>query len=343
MLPDDRERTEFLFVVVLYKWKASFDPPRDLAMGVASKFIKESFPLKSKFSPTDIPDLTGKTIIVTGASGGIGKEIAKGLLSHNAKVYMAQEIPREAADVIIQELYEETGNRAILLKLDLSNLKAVKEAAEEFLSKETQLHVLYNNGGILAPPIDTLTPDGYDLTFGINALGHFYFTTLLLPTLIATAKTSPDGKTRIVNTASSAHLFIKLDFDAFRDGPARRKLSPNALYANSKYAIIVFATELARRYGDQGIVCTSLNPGHIKTPIQRNLKSFEKRFLNLIAFKPPFGALTPLWAGTSPEGTKLNGKYLVPWAKIGKPRKDSQDPTTGKRLWAWVDTQIANV
>jgi len=312
-------------------------------MGVVKQLIQESFPPKSKFSPKDIPDLTGKTIIVTGASGGIGKEIAKGLLSHNAKVYMAQEIAREAAEAVIQELYEVTGNRAIYLKLDLSSLKAVKEAAEEFLSKETELHVLYNNGGIMAPPMDALTSEGYDLTFGINVLGHFYFTQLLLPTLIATAKTSPDGKARIVNTASSAHLFFKVDLGAIKDGPARRKLSRNALYAQSKYAIVVFATELARRYGDQGIVCTSLNPGHIKTAIQRNLKSSEKKILNIITFGPSFGALTPLWAGTSPEGAKLNGKYLIPWAKVGKPRKDSQDPEMGKQLWTWMEEQVANV
>lgn len=87
----------------------------------------------------------------------------------------------------------------------------------------------------MAPPIDQLTADGYDLQMGTNVLGHFYFTKLLLPTLISTAKASPEKHVRVVTTSSLLHLFSSLDFNTFKDGPARRRLSPMQLYNQSKY------------------------------------------------------------------------------------------------------------
>jgi retinol dehydrogenase-12 len=107
--------------------------------------------------------------------------------------------------------------------------------------------------GVMAPPVDQVTTDGYDLQFGTNVLGmyshpcskykrltlynigHFYFTKLLLPTLVSTAKSSPDGKARVVNTSSSAHMFSNLNFQTFKDGPARRKKGTEVLYAQSKF------------------------------------------------------------------------------------------------------------
>jgi NAD(P)-dependent dehydrogenase (short-subunit alcohol dehydrogenase family) len=126
------------------------------------------------------------------------------------------------------------------------------------------------------PPVDRLTADGYDLQFGTNVIGHYYFTKLLLPMMIATAKTTPDGKARIVNTSSSGHVFGSLDFDTFKDSPKRRTFDSNSLYCQSKFGNVVVALELARRYGDQGIVSTSLNPGNIKTDLQRYLPGIAR-------------------------------------------------------------------
>jgi NAD(P)-dependent dehydrogenase (short-subunit alcohol dehydrogenase family) len=86
----------------------------------------------------------------------------------------------------------------------------------------------------MTPPIDMLTDDGYDLQFGTNVLGHFYFTKLVLPTLLSTAKTSPDGTARVVNTSSNGHWFGGLKYDTIRDGPERRKETPWKLYGQSK-------------------------------------------------------------------------------------------------------------
>ncbi|KAH7885820.1 hypothetical protein F5I97DRAFT_1158984 [Phlebopus sp. FC_14] len=311
-------------------------------MGIIPSWVREAVPPKSTFSVEDIPDLTGKVIIVTGASTGIGKETAKGLLAHGAKVYIAARNQSQSEETI-RQLKQETGNEAVFLKLDLANLKAVKAAAEEFLSKETQLHVLFNNAGVMVPPVELLTADGYDLQFGTNVLGHFYFTKLLIPTMIATAEPSVDGKVRVVTTSSSGHLFGDLNFDTFKDSPAR-KISSNLLYCQSKFGNIVFAKELARRYGHMGIVSTSLNPGNIKSDLQRHVPVIARFILDIFfLYDTPKGALTQLYAGTAPAAAELNGKYLVPWARLGSPRKKTQDPELGKRLWDWLEEQVKDV
>ncbi|KDQ62478.1 hypothetical protein JAAARDRAFT_30374 [Jaapia argillacea MUCL 33604] len=311
-------------------------------MGHQFSMISQSWPPASKFNVEDIPDLSGKIIIVTGANTGIGKETARALLAHNAKVYIACR-SKDKAEQAIKDLKEETGKEAIFLKLDLADLKAIKASVEEFTSKEKELHVLFNNGGVMIPPIDMITADGYDLQFGTNVLGHWYFTKLLLPTLLATAKTTPEGKVRIVNTSSSAHLMGSLNFNAFKDGPARKKVGTGSLYAQSKYGNIVVANEFVRRYGDQGIVSTSLNPGNIKTDLQRYAPSIATKLMGWMLYPAPYGALTQLWAGTSAEGLDLNGKFLIPWARVGPVKPSTGDPKLGRDLWEWLEEQVKDI
>ncbi|EEB90045.1 hypothetical protein MPER_11801, partial [Moniliophthora perniciosa FA553] len=106
--------------------------------------LSQWFPPKPKWWQKDIPDLTGKVVIVTGAKTGVGRETVKALLQHNAKVYFAARGKKQSEEVI-EELRKGTGKRAIFLELDLANLKSIRKAAEEFLSKESELHVLFNN------------------------------------------------------------------------------------------------------------------------------------------------------------------------------------------------------
>ncbi|KAG1751095.1 hypothetical protein EDB19DRAFT_1675262 [Suillus lakei] len=311
-------------------------------MGNHLSLLSQSFPPKSNFGVDDIPDLTGKVIIVTGANTGIGKETAKALLAHNAKVYVAAR-SQEKAEVAIKDLKDSTGKEALFLKLDLADLKSVKASAEEYLSKETKLDVLYNSAGVMFPPKDWLTADGYDLQFGTNVLGHFYFTKLLLPTLIATAKSAPDGKARVITTSSSAHFLQGLTFSAFTDSPARKKMSTSELYGQSKTGNVVQAFELARRYSSDGIVSIPLNPGNIKTDLARHMPSFLRSIMNLFLYDVEHGALTQLYAGTVAEAVESNGKYLVPWARAGPTRKDARDPKIGEALWEWLEEQVKDI
>ncbi|KAI5114641.1 hypothetical protein M0805_001569, partial [Coniferiporia weirii] len=188
---------------------------------------------------------------------------------------------------------------ALFLELDLASLKSVKRAAAEFQSKESQLHILFNNGGVMIPPIEQLTQEGYDLQFGTNCLGHFYFTQLLLPTLIDTAKSTPEKQARVITTSSSGHLMHGPGFkwDTLKgDSPARTKYGRQMLYAQSKYGNVVVARELAQRYGDQGIISISVNPGNLKTELQRHTSGLQLRILSLMLYPAPMGALTQLWA-----------------------------------------------
>ncbi|TFY69199.1 hypothetical protein EVJ58_g553 [Rhodofomes roseus] len=117
-----------------------------------------------------MPDLTGQVMLVTGGNAGLGKETVKALLEHNAKVYMGAR-DEQKARAAIEELKEKTGKEAVFLELNLANLASVKKSAEDFLSKEKQLHVLFNNAGVTCMPIEWVTDDGYDLTFGTNVVG----------------------------------------------------------------------------------------------------------------------------------------------------------------------------
>jgi len=311
-------------------------------MGNIGSYLAQSFPPKSKFNVADIPDLTGKIIIVTGGNGGIGYETIKALLGKNAKVYMASR-SQERAEIAIANLKNETGKEAIFLQLDLSNLASVRKAAEEFKSKESELHVLFNNGGVMNTPIEQLTADGYDLQFGTNVIGHYVFTKRLLPLLFAGAKSSPDKIARVVNISSSAHMFTDtIDFDAIKDGRKRRKLGSSKMYMQSKFGVVVFSNELARRYGEHGIVSTSLNPGNLKTDLQRTTPSAFMLLFGWLFSPAPYGALTPLWAGVSPQTVGFNGKYLIAWAREGEMRREAQNPQLGEKLWTWLEAETTD-
>lgn len=182
------------------------------------------------------------------------------LLQHNAKVYLAAR-SKAKADAAIASLKEATGKEAIFLELDLADLASVKKSAQEFLSKESELHVLFNNAYawrlhldspsyslkracavvLCTPPIDMLTKDGYDLQFGTNVVGHFYFTELLMPALIAGVASSPDHHTRIITTSSSGAYLGKIRFETFKDSPTRRKTPTDALYYQSKLVRILLS------------------------------------------------------------------------------------------------------
>jgi len=203
--------------------------------------------------------------------------------------------------------------------------------------------VLFNNAGVMVPPIEQVTAQNYDLQFGTNVLGHFYFTKLLIPALLAGAKSSPDSRARVVNTSSSASLFVGgVDFNTLKDTPARKKLGP-ALYAQSKLGNVLFSNELARRYEDQGITSTSLNPGNLRSDLFRHLPKAFSLLSHPVLYPAEYGALTQLWAGTSPQGLELGGKYLIPWARIGTGNVVGQDVELAGELWKWMEEQVENV
>ncbi|CAE6405804.1 unnamed protein product [Rhizoctonia solani] len=215
-------------------------------MGVAYSIFIETFPGIPRWSVNDIPDLSGQIVMVTGGNSGMGLELCKVLLNKGAKVYMTAR-DREKAEKAIEELKAETSGRSpIVIELDLADLGSVRRAAEEYKSMEEELHVLYNNAGVMMSPTELKTANGYDLQFGTNVLGPYLFTTLLLSTLIHTAHTSPlaRGIVRVVNASSGVHWaaprgginyasLIPNNKDA---DETRHRMGSTSLYAQSKWA-----------------------------------------------------------------------------------------------------------
>ncbi|KAG7097540.1 hypothetical protein E1B28_004879 [Marasmius oreades] len=310
--------------------------------------FSQYYPPPPTWSPKEMPDLTGQVVIVTGGNTGLGKLTVKELLEHNARVYIAAR-NRKSSEETIEELRLQTGKEAMFLHLDLADLPSVKSCAEEFMSKEAQLHLLYNNAGIMEPPVRQLTAQGFDLQFGVNVLGHFYLTKLLLPILLSTARVSPEKHVRVVNLSSLAHVYFPyLNFNSFKDSPVRRTLGiiPSMLYSQSKFGNVVFSKELARRYGEQGIVSMSLHPGAIDTSLWTAgampwIIVFLARLFVIQSLE--YGAYTQLYAGTAPEAAEMNGQHFIPWARHGKAHQNSEDAVLGRQLWEYMEEQVKNV
>ncbi|KAG8941421.1 hypothetical protein FRC04_004214 [Tulasnella sp. 424] len=312
-------------------------------MSSVRNYFDQFYPPKSKFDPQrDMPDLTGKVVIVTGGNTGIGKHTVKALLNKNAKVYMASR-SKSRAEEAIADLRQETGKEAIFLELDLASLAKVTKAAKEFLSKEPALHILFNSGGVMTPPIEQTTEDGYDLQFGTNVLGHAHFTLSLLPALLEGAKSSSDGKARVVCTSSlvtysNSEPLIK--FDTLKDGPARHKLGKRGLYAQSKYGVLAFSNELAKRYGSQGIISNAVNPGNLSTELQRHTSAAVAFIIrNVLSHPAPMGALTQLYVATSAEVADVTGGWFIPWARQYHHNDKTKNEEMEAKLWDWIGEQ----
>ncbi|KAG9091562.1 hypothetical protein FRC06_000515 [Ceratobasidium sp. 370] len=197
----------------------------------------------------------------------------------------------------------------------------------------------------MVSPVELKTANGYDLQFGTNVLGHYLFTTLLLPTLIHTAQTN--GAARIVNTSSGAHWaapsgginYTTIPPNDPQADEARRKMGSASLHAQSKWAIIALSAELARRYASQGIISTSLHPGSIRNEWHNSLTGIWKWVVDMWVKPTSWGALTQLHAGTAPEGVGFSGKYLIPWGRVSTPRPGVLDEEAGRKLWTWLEEQ----
>ncbi|CAE6530740.1 unnamed protein product [Rhizoctonia solani] len=244
---------------------------------------------------------------------GIGRETCKALLDKNAQVYLAAR-SKSKADEAIEWLRNETnGKKPTFLELDLASLDSIRRAVEEFKRKEHELHVLFNNAGVMTPPVEQRTADGYDLQFGTNVLGHYLSHRLTLTYSYSYCEKLPHCS--VVNISSMAAFWAPkggivwetLGTDA-TSIQACRKLGTGRLYMHSKLGNVLFSNELAKRYGEQGIISSSVHPGVIQSNLFRHLPALVRKIWALPFYPPSQGALTQLWSGTTPEGVSHNGK-----------------------------------
>ncbi|KAK7053522.1 short-chain dehydrogenase/reductase family protein [Favolaschia claudopus] len=303
----------------------------------------------TQFKPErDIPDLSGKIVLVTGGNAGIGYETVKQLLLKNAKVYLASRSPEKAARAI-KKLEEETKKTAIFLELNLADLPSVRKSAEAFLAQESRLDILFNNAGVMVCPSDMLTAQGYDLQFGTNVIGHFFLTELLLPALTKSF-TETQVPARVLHTSSAGHTLSPgngIDFVSIKAGPERdawikKKIDIMCrwtLYGQSKLGNIFIANYFAKTHSDVLVSC-SLHPGAIKTELTRHTASWFQRISSFFFYPAPMGAYTQLWGATVATPAQITGQYLVPWGKVGKPDKRTSNTKLESEVVAYIKEQI---
>jgi retinol dehydrogenase-12 len=255
-------------------------------------------PSSSTRSSSEAAALAGKVVLITGASSGIGRATAQALGSHGATLYLAgrsESLYREACSEL-----RALGAVAEFLPLELADLGSVRACAQRFLQLGQPLHVLINNAGLAGA--HGLTRDGFELAFGVNHLGHFLLTELLLERLTSSAPS------RVVNVASVAHYDAKgIDWGALRR--PTRSLTGLPEYAVSKLCNVLHAGELSTRLAGTGVRTYSLHPGVIASDVWRNVPWGVRHVMRLFMRSNAEGAKALVHCAVSDEAGRQSGLY----------------------------------
>jgi NAD(P)-dependent dehydrogenase (short-subunit alcohol dehydrogenase family) len=285
--------------------------------------------------------LAGKLAVVTGASSGLGTQTCRALVAAGAAVLMlARDSDKLAA--VAQQLQQD--NPAAILHtatMDLADLDSVRATAAAILVEHAQIHLLINNAGVMACPL-ARTAQGYEMQFGTNHLGHFLFTCLLVPALVAGAPG------RVVTLSSAGHKIadVNLDDSAY----VVREYDKWQAYGESKTANALFAVGLDARLADTGVRSFAVHPGAIVTSLGRHMDEADYQFMmsrqpvgeELVFKSVEQGAATSVWAATSPELADRGAVYLEDCQIAGPAAPDSSggvesyalDAAAAERLWA---------
>jgi NAD(P)-dependent dehydrogenase (short-subunit alcohol dehydrogenase family) len=281
-------------------------------------------------------DLAGRRVIVTGGASGIGVETARALAGAGAEVTLAVR-DTGAGERAAEDIVATTGNKEVLVApLDLADQSSVRSFAAGW---EGPLHILVNNAGVMAPPL-TRTPEGWELQFATNHLGHFALATRLHRALAAA------GGARIVSVSSTGHLNSPVIFEDihFRE----REYDPWQAYGQSKTANVLFAVEATRRWAADGIVANALMPGAIRTNLQRYITDEQLRAMRArmggadpVWKTPEQGAATSVLVATSPLLDGVGGRYFEDCNEAGPHQPGTRtgvagyavDPEAATLLW----------
>jgi NAD(P)-dependent dehydrogenase (short-subunit alcohol dehydrogenase family) len=274
-------------------------------------------------------DLSGKTIVITGATSGLGKESARALAQTGARVVLCGR-----DDAKGQAVVDEIGGNTEFHHLDLASLDAVRSSTDDLLGKVDRVDVLMNNAGVMACPLDH-TADGFEMQFGTNHLGHFLWTARVFPTLKAAAPS------RIVNLSSQGHLLSGVDLDD--PNFEHRDYQKWEAYGQAKSANILFTRELDRRFGDHGLHAYAVHPGTIATELGRHLEVEDFEYIASRQKERPAGgpktefksveegAATQVYAAT---GDDIPGAaYLADGAVAPYVADHASDDAAAARLW----------
>jgi NAD(P)-dependent dehydrogenase (short-subunit alcohol dehydrogenase family) len=293
----------------------------------------------ARWAEHDIPDLAGRTAIVTGANSGIGWETARLLAEAGAHVVLACRNAERAGDAERRIVALRPSGSAEVLIIDLADLDSIAAAATTFTVEHPRLDLLVNNAGLMCIPQAT-TPLGYEMQFGVNHLGHFALTAHLLPVLLATPNS------RVVNVSSLSHRFGRMDFDAVQDGA---RYSPLGAYCRSKLANLLFTFELQNRLAaiDAPTVAVAAHPGGSNTNLGRanpggpvfTVVSWVRPYVEGFTQSAAMGALPTVRAATDPNAA--GGDFFGPDGLLeiyGHPvrvaaSRRARDAATAALLW----------
>lgn len=302
----------------------------------------------SNWTQNNIPNLTGRIAIVTGANSGLGYETTRLLAAKGAHIVMAVRNMSKGESARDDVLKETPDASLELMALDLGSLGSVREFAQAYLAKYDHLHMLFNNAGIMAIPRRE-TEDGFEMQFGVNHLGHFALTGLLLPAILNT----PDA--RVVTTTSTAQHTGDVNFD---DLMGEESYSRYGAYSQSKLANVLFAFELQRRFEQAGVDAQSFTaqPGLANTELQKNTVASSGNpvervvysiVMPLMSQSAEMGALAQIRPAVEP-GAK-GGTYYTParFNVVGYPVERKADPkgydlARARKLWE-ISEQLTGV
>jgi NAD(P)-dependent dehydrogenase (short-subunit alcohol dehydrogenase family) len=284
-------------------------------------------------------DLTGRHAIVTGANTGIGLETARVLALRGCKVTMACR-NLEKAEAARQRIL--SGNPALsddalrVQRLDLASLEQVRVFAKAFLGAGLPLDLLIANAGVMQSALER-TADGFEIHLGINHLGHFLLTNLLLEKLCTSAPA------RVVVVSSEAQHFASISRDLEDLNWDKKKYSGMRAYGNSKLMNTLFANELFRRVQHRGVVANSLHPGIVLTELGRNQAWYMQLFgllLRPMMKQPDRGAATSVMLATQPEYGGRGGGYYADCAPAKRQHHLSGDRAVEEDLWGWSELAV---
>ncbi|RDD40722.1 Retinol dehydrogenase 14 [Trichoplax sp. H2] len=278
--------------------------------------------------------LDGKTVIITGANTGIGKEAAIDLARRGARVICACR-SKSRGEAAVEDIKNISGNNNVVLKmLDLGSLNSIRQFAKDINAKEERLDVLINNAGLAGPAYRDTTEDGFERMMGVNHLGHFLLTDLLLDLL---KKSQPS---RIVVVSSNAHRMVSsLNLD---DLMSEKSYSGTSVYGYSKLANILFSLEMSKRLKGTSVTINALHPGAVMTELGRHLDDYLQLppFLNKamrwtmsIFFRDSRqGAQTVICLAVDRNLESVSGKYFAE-CKISETTAAATNETEAKMLW----------
>jgi retinol dehydrogenase 12 len=277
----------------------------------------------------------GRTVVVTGGNTGIGRATASALAGQGWRVYIACRSPAKGEEAAAS-IRAATGNGSVgVLPLDLADLDSVRSCASAFLARGERLDVLVNNAGVAGRR--GLTRQGFELTFGVNHLGHFALANALLGCLAASAPA------RVVTVASDAHYSAQgIDFEALRRPP--RGLTGLHEYAVSKLCNVLFSEELARRAAGTGVTTYALHPGVVASDIWRRVPWPVRPIITRRMLSVTDGAATSVYCATSPDLADASGLFYDKCAE--RAASPVATPELGQELWrrseAWAAPYLAS-